>query len=115
MRVIREIGVGEKKALVKELTLAELRAWLEVASTRLSFDLVDELFSEQDLLVSDLPFFSDIEAESLEGLAPSEIDPLVAKIREVNQRFFVTWKRRLAEVAGLPKASPINLPEQFPG
>ena len=115
MRVIQEITVGDAKVLVKELTLAELRAWLAESAGRTTLDLVDELFSEQDLLVSDIPFFSDISAEAIEGLAPSEMDPLVEKIREVNGRFFVTWKRRLEAVTGFPVIARSNYPEPLPG
>lgn len=111
MRVIREIEVGGEKVLVKELTLAELRAWLAEAASRLTLDLVDEVFADQDVLVSDIPFFSDLSVEALKGLAPSEIEPLVTMIREVNARFFVTWRRRLAAVTGLPATAPTGLPD----
>lgn len=115
MRVIREIGVGESKVLVKELTLEELRAWLAESAKRATLDLVDELFADQDILVSDIPFFSDATAEVLEGLSPSEIAPLVAAIREVNERFFVIWRRRLAAVTGLPEIVRSSSPEPLPG
>lgn len=111
MRVIREIEVGGDKVLVKELTLADLRAWLVEAASRLTVDLVDEVFSDQDILVSDIPFFCDLNTESLKGLAPSEIEPLVTMIREVNARFFVIWRRRLAAVTGLPAVVPTGLPD----
>jgi len=114
MRVIREIEVGGEKVLIKELTLAELRVWLAEAAGRLTVDLVDEVFADQDILVSDIPFFSDLNTEALKGLAPSEIEPLVTAIREVNARFFVIWRRRLAAVTGLPEAAPISLPDPSP-
>jgi len=110
MRVIREIEVGGEKVLVKEMTLAELRAWLAEAASRLTVDLVDEVFADQDILVSDIPLFSDLKADSLKDLAPSEIEPLVSAIREVNSRFFVIWRRRLAAATALPEAAPISLP-----
>jgi hypothetical protein len=115
VRVIREVEFGEGKALVKELTLAELRAWLVEAARRVTVDLVDELFTDQDILISDIPYFCDLGIEALAGRAPSEIAPLVAVIREVNAHFFVIWRRRLEAVTGLPVVEPISLPGQFPG
>ena len=73
------------------------------------------MFADQDVLVSDIPFFSDLSVEALKGLAPSEIEPLVTMIREVNARFFVTWRRRLAAVTGLPATAPIGLPRSVAG
>lgn len=115
MRVIREVQLGEKRVLVKELTLAELRAWLAEAAGRLTVDLVDEVFADQDILVSDIPFFSEIPADALSDLAPSEIDPLVTAIREVNARFFVIWRKRLAAVTGLPPVPPSGFQDPSPG
>jgi hypothetical protein len=112
MRVIREIEVaGGRKVLIKELTLGDLRAWLAECARSSTTDLVDEVFADQDLLVSDLPAFCDLATTDLEGLAPSEIAPVVQAIREVNERFFVIWRRRLAAVMGAPATPPAALPE----
>jgi hypothetical protein len=72
MRVIRELPLGERKVLVKELTLAELRAWLAELPARAGSDLVDDLFADQDLALADLPVFSDFPAEALGDYAPSD-------------------------------------------
>lgn len=112
MRVIREITIGERKVLIKELTLAEIRAWLANSANPVDIDLVDTIYSADDLLITDIPQFCDLTVEDLVQLAPSEIDPVVQAIREVNARFFATWQRRLAEVRGspVPTASPASLP-----
>ncbi len=104
MRVIREIKVGERAVLVRELTVAELRAWMERPQAEV--DLVDELFEDADLALADLPSFCDLTADEVAGLAPSELSPVVDAVREVNQRFFGIWQRRLAQarqsMQGLP-------------
>lgn len=96
MRIIKEIAVGDRKILIKELTLAELRAWLAKQTDGVSTDLADAIFDQSsDLLVSDIPHFSDLTPEVLNDLAPSEIEPVVKEIVEVNQRFFAVWQSRL--------------------
>lgn len=100
MRVITEKQVGDLKVCFKELTLAEIRAWLESGKTPQKVTLEDTLFEEEyGLLVSDFPAFSDANADSLGSLAPSELEIIAKEIREVNARFFVTWKRHLEKVA----------------
>lgn len=106
MRLLAEVPLGDRKVMVKELTLAEIRAWLEEAAQRLTVGLVDELFDDKDLSISDLPSFCDMAADQFEGFGPSELEPLVDKIREVNARFFVTWRRRLAATRQMHQAPP---------
>jgi len=114
MRVIREVEACGRKVLIRELTLGDLRAWLAECARRGTVDLVDELFADQDLLVGDLAAFCDLSPVELEGMAPSEIAPVVQAIREVNERFFVIWRRRLAAVMGSPAIPPAALPEPSP-
>ena len=118
MRVLREIDLGErKKVLVRELTLAELRVWLAEQAGKASVDIVDEVFPDADLRISDLPYFCDLSAEDLAGRSPSEIKPIIAAIREVNADFFPIWRRRLSEAnlliaqAASSTASPAASPD----
>lgn len=94
MRVIREIKVGERAVLVRELTVGELRAWA-ARGPAAAGSFVDDLFEDEDLALTDLPEFCDLSAADVEALAPSELASVVDAIREVNQRFFVIWRRRL--------------------
>ena len=111
MRIIREIKVGERTVLVRELTVAELRAWM--GGQQIDVDLVDALFEDMDLSLADIPVFSDLTADEVGGLAPSQIEPVAELIHEVNQRFFGIWQRRLAEarqsMAGLPASHEPSL------
>lgn len=116
MRVLREIALDGRKVLVRELTMAELRVWLSEQAGKPSADIVDELFPDDDLRISDLPFFCDLSQDDLAGYAPSEIKPIIAAIREVNADFFPIWHRRLIEVNQLiaQTASSIASPAALP-
>lgn len=92
--------------MARELTLDELRAWLEAVPSRTGDAVVDDLFAEQDLALSDIPVFSDLDPDALGGFAPSELVPLVDAIREVNALFFATWRRRLSEARRLMETLP---------
>ncbi|RIX47494.1 MAG: hypothetical protein D3M94_07415 [Rhodocyclales bacterium GT-UBC] len=100
MGLLGESRLGDRKVIVRELTVEEIRTWCESAAGRSSFHLVDSLFEDLDISISDIPSFSDLTAAELEGHGPSEFEPLIAKIREVNPRFFATWRRRLELIAG---------------
>lgn len=85
MRIIREYPLGARKVMVKELTVGEIRAWL-AGKVELG-DLVDTMLFEE-LALSDLEVLTDLTAEDIEQLAPSEIEALQPALREVNARFF---------------------------
>lgn len=87
--------------VVRELTLEELRCWLENSVNRQSLSAVDLIFVDKQLLVSDIPDFSDADTDRLEKFAPSQLDEIVDAILEVNERFFASL-RRLAMPAQVP-------------
>lgn len=85
MRIIREHPLDGRKAMVKELTVGEIRAWL-AGKVELG-DLVDTMLFEE-LALSDIEQLTDLTAEEIDQLAPSEIDALLPVLKEVNARFF---------------------------
>lgn len=94
MRVIHEHMLGDRKFTVRELTVGEIRVWLEGKSAEAP-DLVDAfLFDEASL--SDVAVLTDLTIGDMDGLAPSEIDQVIAKCKEANARFFA-MRARLAE------------------
>jgi len=94
-RNLGEVTVGGKKAVIRELTVSEIRAWLAAKSGPV-IDVVDAFLFE-DLALSDIPMMSDISADEIDNLAPSQIDDVIAKIKEVNPRFF-EMQARIAAV-----------------
>ena len=82
---------------VKELTVAEMRAWLADAS-RLDttpFDLLLlEAVSDGEMVPADLLRFTDLtDYASLDGYSPSQLRQVVAAVKEVNGAFFVIQAR----------------------
>ncbi len=92
MRRTREVKVGEATATVKELTVAEIRAWLKDMENPNQAGLVDDtvgavLFDE--LAFSELARMVDgVTMEDMADLAPSEIRALIEVAKEVNADFF---------------------------
>lgn len=95
MRVEREIEVGNRKVVIVELTVAEIRAWLESKSAD-SPDLVDSLLFEEASL-TDVVAMTDLKAADIDGFTPSALDQVIAVCKEVNARFFA-MRARLAEI-----------------
>jgi hypothetical protein len=73
-----------KDFIVKELTVAELRSLLD---SRAEYELLrHELF--EDVYLTDLPSFVNVDLADIEALLPSQIDQLITKVKEMNPRFF---------------------------
>lgn len=78
------IELDGKSYIAKELTVAELRGLI---GTRAEYEVLRcELF--EDVYLHELPAFVDASLEVLEQLRPSQLDKLIAKVKEMNPRFF---------------------------
>lgn len=93
-RVIREVVIGGRPVIIKELKVIEIRNWLLGKQT--VGDLIDgHLFEE--LALSDIPFLTDLDSGAVDDMTPSQIKSLIDQIREVNPVFFV-MRERLAAI-----------------
>jgi len=92
VRIIKEKKIGDRVVQIKELTLAEIRAWL---ADQGEGDVVDAMLFD-DCSLRDLTRLTDLQAAALEELAPSEIEELVNAAREVNWRFFAMREKIVA-------------------
>lgn len=85
---------------VRELTVAEIRDWLKDLATAdpdQPVDLADWLlFEDEGLRLSDFTRLTNLSADELRDLAPSDLEAILAKCREVNPRFFLALGRVLA-------------------
>ena len=82
--------IGDRKVVCSELTVAQVRALLQPKSC----DVVDEILLDE-VRVIDLPIFTDLTAEELEQMYPSDLEVLVEGCKEANPSFC----RMLAKVA----------------
>ena len=84
------LGEGSDAPLavtVRELTVAEIRAWI-AESQEASPDLVNNLLL-RDVALEDLTHLSSLTAEQIDQLAPSQLQEVLDVAREVNTHFFV--------------------------
>lgn len=97
MSLTKTISVGGLDVTARELTVTEIRAWYaKLTDPQEAVDVVDVLLF-RDLSVADICTMSDLTPEALASLAPSDIDKVIAAIKEVNPRFF-EMRARLAEL-----------------
>jgi hypothetical protein len=121
MRRVKTVQLGERPIEVRELTVGEVRAWLEAVSAgKAEIDLVgDGLF--EDCSFADLARMSDLEASDMDALAPSELRQVLEAARELNADFFALVGRlakageRFLDAKGkpptperAPPATPVN-------
>jgi hypothetical protein len=89
-RVTRELEFGELKVIVKELTVAEVRTWLNEPGNeeKKEFDLFTDLLTFDGIGIEELYRFTDLKKELIEELPPSAIAKISAVIKEINSVFF---------------------------
>jgi hypothetical protein len=95
--ITRELQFGECTVTVKELTVAEVRAWLnEPAKTEEpEFDLLTGLLSFDGIGMEELHRFTDLKKDQVELLPPSALKQIACVIKELNSVFFNEYLSRL--------------------
>lgn len=96
-RTIEAVGLDNRQVLVRELTMADMRALVRAregldaqndGAESASMDLMDLLLVEDGLLFSDLGRLTDLSAEDLDRLTEADVGRIVAAAKEANPRFF---------------------------
>jgi hypothetical protein len=89
-RVTRELQFDELTVIVKELTVAEVRVWLNEPSQteQKEFDLFTDLLTFDGIGIEELYRFTNLKKEQVEELPPSAIAKISAVIKEINTVFF---------------------------
>lgn len=91
MKVVKTVDACGRKVTVTELTVGEIRAWLAGMTAQEAGggggDVVSLALFE-DATLDDLTRMSDLTDEEIAAAAPSELDAVLEKVREVNKDFF---------------------------
>ncbi len=97
---MNRIAIGAQVVGFRELTVAEVRAWLQslaVADEIEGVDLADVLlFEDEGIRLRDFSRLTDLTFDRLQAMTPAELGDVLAKCREVNPRFFLALGRVLA-------------------
>lgn len=101
MAYSKPIQLGGRVVAVRELTAAEVRAWLKdlaSADPDEAIDLADVLlFEAEGLRLADFLRLTDLTPTELDALSvQTGLEALLAKCKEVNPRFFSALDRLLA-------------------
>lgn len=93
---------------VKELTVADVRAWLRSLTDLNGFDAVDAaLFQDEGCSIDDLLRMTDIDRAELDQLPPADVVKIIDKCKKVNPHFF-RFRAAMVEIGG--KEEPARTP-----
>ena len=89
MRRVESFDLGENAQVqIKELTVGEIRNWMEgMASGDAAFDAIDSMLVK-DISFQDLKVMTDITDDQLNEATPKVLTDLANRCREVNEDFF---------------------------
>ena len=76
--------IGGKDVIFKELTVADIRAFS--LSSR-DFEVINESLFE-DMALPDIPTFTSLTSEDLEGMTPADIQKVIDGCKDLNPHFF---------------------------
>lgn len=106
IRMTRELTFGDVTVTVKELTVAEVRAWLsrpEKSDDEKKFDSFVDLPYLDGVSVSDLMQFSDLTSETIELLPMSALQKIALIVKELNSVFFSQYVPKVNNLLELLK------------
>jgi hypothetical protein len=88
MHADKTIELDGRAVTLKELTVADIRAWLKsLENTEADFDLIGSALID-GASMADLTIMTDISHTEIEALTPSEIRRVFDACKEVNSDFF---------------------------
>lgn len=98
-----ELQVGSQSVIVREMTVQQVRAFLQDAAKGGTGDVVDALLLG-DCELGTLKRMCTLTDEQINELKPSELQAVKAKCQELNPDFFAM----LTKLTDLAKAQPAN-------
>jgi len=89
------VDVAGRQVVVREMTVAEIRAWLDAVSQG-DINLVDAALFEE-FSIADIPRMTDLTMADIDAMTPSQVRLVQERCKEVNGDFF-GMRARTAEV-----------------
>ncbi|MFC7422057.1 hypothetical protein ACFQNF_19545 [Iodobacter arcticus] len=104
MRAVKTLTVGDISFEVRELTVADIRLWLQELINSAEPDLVAEaLFN--DISLADIPRLSSLTMAQVETMTPSELRQVIDAAKGVNADFFTLRNKLIQAARVLPAAA----------
>ena len=95
----REVVIDDHAIICRELTVIQIRKWLEETGQGTTLDVVSEaLFS--DCSLTDLKRMTDLSDVLIDGLKPSQIQKVIEVCKELNPHFFAQLSRLTGAIHG---------------
>lgn len=96
----------EMTVTVRELTVADVRQWLEDMQDISQMNVVNAvLFEEDGASLDDVLRMTDLDAGEVEQLTPREVAEVIAKCKKVNPHFF-RFRTAMVEIGNQPASMP---------
>jgi hypothetical protein len=83
----KELMVGELPVICRELTVMQVRKWLDDAGQAASMDLVSSALFP-DCSIDDLLRMTNLTVEAIDQLRPSQVEAVIMTCKELNPHFF---------------------------
>ena len=95
----REVLVGDRRVMVRELTVGDVRNWLKEAGADLTISAVDLLLIPE-ISLPDLARMTNLSVADMDDWQPSELRELMAVAKDLNADFF-GLRGRLLKIDGV--------------
>lgn len=103
IRETKTVVIGDRRVTVRELTVGEVRVWLNQLGSEPSELIGDALF--EDISLGELYQMTDVSLSDLDNFTPSELREVVTIAKELNPDFFGMRARLTAAVLRTPAPS----------
>jgi hypothetical protein len=101
----------DREVEVRELTVSDMRALIRARQhIEDDFDFVSILPTDDGVLLSDLPYLTDLTAKDIGALTESEIGAILAASKRLNPRFFAQILPPMERMAEVLEKIPEMLP-----
>lgn len=99
--VLNEGSATPTAVTVKELTVKEVKNWLDELQKGLHVSYIDALLLKGAML-HDLTLFSSLTLEQIDELCPSDLDQVLEEAKKLNPLFF-DFRDRVVRVGQIPE------------